>query len=290
MPDNRPLVVVVGAGYTGNRILQSLPPGHSLGLSRSPLDSSAYNSQLLDLDHHSEQPIVLSCPYSVVYTVPPDSRGDMRLSSFLSRLAETPNRVVYLSTSGVYGDRQGDTTYETDPVNPTAERAERRVDAEQLLGQWCAEKGAELVVLRVSGIYGPGRLGLDRLQNGAEVLADAESGPANRIHVDDLVSACIAASAETAPPGIYNIADGDHRSGSWFSRTVARLSSLPAPAEISLADANRTWSEARLSFLNESRRLDTQKMRTVLGVTPRFSNAEDGIRASLGANANEPVI
>ena len=154
--------------------------------------------------------------------------------------------------------------------------------AESLLEDWCTSRNVDRVILRVSGIYGPGRLGIDRLERGAPVLRDEDSGPGNRIHVDDLVECCVAALRKNdAPPGVYNVADGDHRSSAAFSGAVARLAGLPEPPEITRAQAERTFSEMRLSFLNESRRIDTTKMREVLGVVPRYADPGDGIRASL---------
>ena len=88
-----------------------------------------------------------------------------------------------------------------------------------------------------------------------------------------------------APPGIYNVGDGDHRSNYWFRRTVASIAGLSAPPEISLQDARKTWSAKRLSFLNESRRLDTQKLHKELNVELRYADAEDGIRASLAESS-----
>ena len=88
-----------------------------------------------------------------------------------------------------------------------------------------------------------------------------------------------------APAGIYNVSDGDTRSGNWFARTVAGFANLSAPSEISVRQAELDWSEERLSFATESRRLDNQKMRAVLGVNLRYANAEEGIRASLADEA-----
>jgi len=84
-----------------------------------------------------------------------------------------------------------------------------------------------------------------------------------------------------APAGIYNVGDNDHRSSTWFTGEVARQSGLPAPPEISREQASKEFSPRRLSFMTESRRVDTTKMRKILGVAPRYANPEDGIRASL---------
>ena len=261
MPSNLSHFVVAGTGYTGLRVLNALPADRTLGMSRAPVASSKREIRTVDLDASSTQEIPLPDYCRLLYSVPPapDSKEDKRLASFLARIQPAPLRIVYLSTSGVYGDRGGELTRESAPVNPCTERARRRLAAEQLLVQWCQHATCELMVLRVPGIYGPGRLGLEQLKNGAPVIREADAGPGNRIHVDDLVTCCIAAMTNAAPPGIYNIADGDGRSNSWFRRTVAALAGLPAPKEISFAEAERRWSETRLSFLRESRQLDTEK-------------------------------
>jgi nucleoside-diphosphate-sugar epimerase len=157
----------------------------------------------------------------------------------------------------------------------------RRYRAESMLQEWCSKSATRCIIFRVPGIYGPGRLGIDRISAGAAFIRESDANPGNRIHADDLANASIAALKCNIPGGIYNICDGDHRSGTWFAQTVARLAGLPAPHLISRADALRTLSASRLSFLTESRRLDTQKMLDVLGFKPRFQDAEDGIRASL---------
>ena len=181
----------------------------------------------------------------------------------------------------MYGDRSGERVTEDDPVQPDSGRARRRVAAEAVANRYCREQGCALIVLRVPGIYGPGRLGLDRLAGAAEVLREEDSGPGNRIHVDDLVDCCLAALSDGAEPGIYNVGDGDHRSSGTFSRAVAEMAGLPTPRAITLTEAKAAWSSMRLSFARESRQVDTSKMRDVLGVMPRYPNALDGIRASL---------
>ena len=138
-----------------------------------------------------------------------------------------------------------------------------------------------MVILRVPGIYGPGRLGIDRIQAALPVLEEKDANPGNRIHVYDLATCCIAGLSPDVPDGIYNVGDGDHRSGSWFTNEVARQSGLPPPPTISFEEAQKTFSPMRLSFLRESRIVDTTRMREVLGVTPRYADAADGIAASL---------
>ena len=224
----------------------------------------------------------------MLYTVPPrqDDPGDPRLDAFLGAISCAPARVVYLSTSGVYGNQNGGLTSESTPPNPQTDRAHRRLAAETMLTRWCDDQGVSLVIFRVPGIYGPGRLGLDRLRAGEPVLDEASAPPGNRIHVDDLATACIAALNVDAAPGVYNLGDGDHRSSGAFAAAVAREAGLPPPDRLSLGDARRTWSAKRLSFVMESRRLDTQRMRDVLGVQPRVwrSGRRDPREPRRGAN------
>jgi len=270
------ITLFVGAGYTGARVLARLPDTVALGRSRS-------GDERLDLDRDERLGIALPAVYAVIYSVPPasDQPGDPRLARFLALLPHPPSRFVYLSTTGVYGNRDGERVDEGSEARPESARTERRLAAERLLAEWCTANGTTAVVLRVPGIYGPGRLGTERVREAMPVIRDAEANPGNRIHVDDLATCCIAALSPDVPDGIYNVGDGDHRSGTWFTGEVARQAGLPPPPAISLTAAQQTFSPMRLSFLRESRVVDTTKMREVLGVTPKYADAADGIAASL---------
>ena len=276
------ITLFVGAGYTGARVLERLPDAIALGRSRQ-------GDERLDLDGDDPLQIDLPEQYAVIYSVPPaeDQPGEPRLARFLALLPHPPTRIVYLSTTGVYGNRDGDRVDETSKPRPESARAERRLAAEQILAEWCTGRATTAVVLRVPGIYGPGRLGTERIQAAMPVLEEKDANPGNRIHVDDLATCCIAGLSPDVPDGIYNVGDGDHRSGSWFTNEVARQAGLPPPPAISLDEAEKTFSPMRLSFLRESRVVDTTKMREVLGVTPKYSDAADGIAASLAEESEE---
>ena len=275
------LTIVTGTGYTGRRILSMLPADAVIGLSRSEIDSDAV-SHVFDLDTAAALPLELPQDYAVIYTVPPaDDPPDHRLSKFLPLLQPAPSRFVYISTTGVYGDRGGATVTEATPVHPENERSRRRLAAEELLRDWALESRCKLIILRAPGIYGPGRLGIERIEAGMPVLDEGSAHPGNRIHVEDLAACCIAALAPHVPAGIYNVGDNDHRSSTWFTNEVARQLGLPPPPQINRHQAEQQFSTQRMSFLRESRIVDTSKMRDVLGVTPRYANPEDGIRASL---------
>jgi len=273
--------IIVGVGYVGQRVLEQ-QRGSAFGLSRSSLDDEL-PAAIFDLDADAALPVTLPSSYAVLYTVAPSDKtdNDARLEKLLQLLQPASRRFVYISTTGVYGDHGGNLVTEDTPPQPNSNRALRRLAAETALRAWGDEHGVEIVILRVPGIYGPGRLGIERIRERMAILQEADAKPGNRIHVDDLASCCIAALVDDTPAGIYNVGDGDFRSPTWFSNEVARQCNLEAPPTISWADAQKEFSEMRLSFLRESRRIDTSKMRDVLGVIPRYSNAEDGIRASL---------
>jgi nucleoside-diphosphate-sugar epimerase len=270
------ITLFVGAGYTGARVLQRLPDAAALGRSRS-------GDERLDLDRDERLRIRLPEEYAVIYSVPPASEqpGDPRLGRFLAMLPHAPARLVYLSTTGIYGNRNGERVNETSEPHPESARAERRLAAERILAEWCIGRHTTALVLRVPGIYGPGRLGTDSIRASMPVLEEKDANPGNRIHVDDLATCCIAALSPDVRDGVHNVGDGDHRSGTWFTNEVARQAGLPPPPTISLAEARKTFSPMRLSFLRESRIVDTTKMREVLGVIPKYADAADGIAASL---------
>lgn len=269
--------LVIGVGYLGKRFL--VHGNDALGLPRSEYD----------LDNDGPLPVNLPQAYSVLYTVPPssESQSDVRLQRLLAVLDPAPSRFVYISTTGVYGDHGGAAVSEETPTNPGSDHAARRVAAEDALTSWAAGTGCAAVVLRVPGIYGPGRLGIERLREGSPAIDEDDAGPGNRVHVDDLANCCRAALADHVPAGVYNVGDGDHRTSTWFANEVARQCELPAPPTISMADARREFSPMRMSFLGESRRVDTTKMRDVLGVKLKYPNPEDGIAISSQEEGHE---
>jgi nucleoside-diphosphate-sugar epimerase len=268
--------LIVGPGYTGSRVAARLDDVVVFG-------RSLEGERHLDLDCDGPPLSGLPDRYSVVYPVPPigDQPDDPRLARLLARLPHDPARVVYLSTTGVYGDCDGARVDESASVCPGSPRSQRRVDAENLLIDWCSGRDSIAIILRVPGIYGPGRLGLDRIAAGAPVIAEENANPGNRIHVDDLVGCCVAALSSDVPGGIYNVGDGDTRSATWFTMEVARQAGLAPPPCVSRQEAEKTFSPMRLSFLRESRIVDVTKMHGTLGYQPVYTDPADGIAASL---------
>jgi nucleoside-diphosphate-sugar epimerase len=259
-------IVVIGAGYVGQHLLQRLDDSNNIELGRS---------SSLNLDSEQTLPVRLPDSYRLLYTVPPspDHAHDVRLQNLLGLLQRPPERFTYISTTGVYGDHQGASVDERSALLATSDRARRRLSAESILSSWAQDHGVALSILRTPGIYGPGRLGIDRIKNGDSLICESDAYPGNRIHVDDLVSCCIAALRGDAPAGIYNVGDDDHRSPTSFSKEVARQAGLEIPPEVSRKEAGKLAAESRV--------VDTTRMREQLGVHPKYANAEDGIRASL---------
>ncbi len=220
----------------------------------------------------------------VYYAVPPAPAGDrdLRLERLLEQVVGRPRRFVYFSTTGVYGDRGGGAVDEDTPPAPQSERAVRRLAAETRLRAWADSHAISWCVLRIPGIYGPGRMPVDRLRRGDPAIDPREAMPSNRIQVDDLVTACVAAGrAPSADGRIYNVTDGTHDSLTAYLGRVARLGNLPPPPLISRSDARKTSSAVAWSFVSESRRIDNRRMLAELGITLAYADLDAGIRASL---------
>ncbi|MEM8546783.1 MAG: NAD-dependent epimerase/dehydratase family protein [Pseudomonadota bacterium] len=291
-------VLIAGAGFSGGRLAAQL---HAAGVpvittrSRPPETTTPWPTIVAPLGGDPEladlRAALSRAPqWRVVCTVPPDpalsdsGAVEPRLDALLNAVGKRAERVIYASTTGVYGDHGGDWVTETAAVAPRTRRAKARVAAEKTLARWAEQHLSRTTVLRIVGIYGPGRLPLENLREGIATLDDQSSGPGNRIHVDDLVRCYRAALDHPAPPPIVNCSDGDHRSTTEFQRDVAALAQLPPPQTVDLATARQTFSPMRLSFLEESRRIDNALMRHELGVTLAYADPRDGIRASLATD------
>lgn len=214
----------------------------------------------------------------VLHLAPPPGNGERdtrtrHLIAALQRRKILPRRVVYISTSGVYGDCGGALIDETHRVAPTTARARRRVDAEDQLRRWNrTTHGPAVSILRVPGIYAAERLPVERLRRGDPVLRAEDDVFTNHIHADDLARCALAALRRGRPNRIYHASDdttgsatGGLRMADWFD-AVADAHGLPRPWRIARAEAATVLSPTVLSFMNESRRLDNTRMKRELGV------------------------
>ncbi len=240
-----------------------------------------------DLDR-PETLATLQAADAVLHCAPPPSTGtaDTRTTHLLAALAKgriLPARVVYVSTSGVYGDCGGARVEESRAVRPQTDRARRRVDAEHQLALWCSERGVALVILRVPGIYAADRLPLERLRAGIPVLRAEDDVYTNHVHAEDLASIVLRALEDAAPAGTYNASDDSEiRMGDWFD-LVAERAGLPRPPRIPRVEAVGRIAADLLSFMSESRRLANRLMKEHLGVRLRYPTVFEGVPRSMGA-------
>ncbi|WP_305041043.1 SDR family oxidoreductase [Geoalkalibacter sp.] len=221
----------------------------------------------------------------VYYFAPPPDQGgaDPRMEAFCDQAlaADKPWKIVYISTSGVYGDCGGALVDETAPLRPLTDRARRRVAAEERLRRVQRERDIAVVILRVPGIYGPGRLPRKRIEQGVPVLDAREAPPSNRIHAVDLARICVAAGEKGEAGEVFNVCDESGGSMTDYFNAVADACGLPRPPQISMAEARRRLSAEMLSYLNESRRLDSRRLRERLGIELRYPDLAAGLRAAL---------
>jgi nucleoside-diphosphate-sugar epimerase len=283
-------VFVVGCGDVGLRVaaLEQAAGRQVSALARSEASALQLAGQGIqsvpgDLDR-PDCMLDLSVSAELVYYFappPPVGEDDPRIAALLSALVQLAwsGRLVYISTSGVYGDCGGAWVDEDWPINPCSERARRRAAAEARLYAWAGDR----VILRVPGIYGPGRLPVERLQRGVPVVREDESPWSNRIHADDLAKACFNAARLGQSGRVYNISDGNPSTMTDYFFHVADTLALPRPPEISLEEARRSLGPGILSFLAESKRLDNRRMREELGVEPRYPDLASGLAACLAA-------
>ncbi len=282
-------MLIVGCGDIGRRVAGHY---HAEGravtaVTRSDARARALQQQGLDvlqrdLDSNGP-PVACSDDKQIFYFAPPPREGrlDTRMRNFLQNVADCdqPQRIVYISTSGVYGDCQGDWVDESSPVRPQVDRALRRWDAECCLRDWRQQTGGELVILRVAGIYGAGKLPLARLRQQTPMVSESDAPWTNRIHAEDLAAVCVAAMARGRDGEIYNVSDGRPGNMCDYFNSVADFAGLPRPPVISLAEAQGSLSAGLLSYLAESRRLRNNKMLHELGVQLRYPDLDSGLAA-----------
>lgn len=274
-------ILLVGCGDIGLRIAARhlAAEDRVTGVVRSHeaaarLAAAGITPRLQDLDDHWRPPVA----DAVYWCAPPPSHGrdDPRLALALETLAAPAQGLLYISTTGVYGDCQGRWIDEAEPLKPQSERGQRRLAAELHLRAWAARSSARTVTLRVPGIYGRGRLPLARLQSGAPVLLAEQSPYTNRIHAEDLADAAVIALREGAAGGAYNVSDGAPTTMTDYFRQCAALLGLPSPPEVDLATAREQFSPALLSFIEESKRISPARL-AALGFTPRFASLTEGL-------------
>ncbi len=275
-------ILIVGCGDVGLRILPLIRERYRIfALTSQPQRCSTFRAAgaipvIGDLDEAESLYRLAGLAPKVLHLAPPQNSGDLDLRT--RRLLPALGRVkqlVYVSTTGVYGDCDGAQFDETRPFNPQTQRAVRRVDAERHLRLWALQTGAKVSILRVPGIYAADRLPLDRLRAGTPALMKNEDVYTNHIHADDLARMVVDALHRASPQRVYHASDDSNlRMGEYFD-AVADAFKLARPPRLSRAELVQQVSPTLLSFMSESRRLRNQRIKLELGSTLRYPNVAD---------------
>ena len=273
-------ILIVGCGDVGLRVAKALPKHIRVLATTSSLDRSPELriKNIMPLQANLDAPSSLQrlaglASYVLQLAPPPTlpSTGitDPRTASLLQALQRRskPTALVYASTTGVYGNCNGEWVSETRAVNPQTDRAKRRVDAEVHVRQFGVQSNVRTSILRIPGIYAADREGgdpLDRVRQSVPALVSEDDVYTNHIHADDLAKACIAALWRGKPQRIYNVSeDSGIKTGDYYD-ALADDAGLPRPPRITRLEAEATLSPMRLSFLNESRRIKNSRMKQEL--------------------------
>ncbi len=298
-------ILIIGCGNVAQRTIPRLTEHYRVyALVRNP----AYGEKLRklgvtpltgDLDKRTSLTRIAGLADAVLHFAPPPSTDsslppfgkggkiDVRTRNLLSVLsqAKLPARLVYISTSGVYGDCGGAWVSETGPVNAQSARAQRRLDAEQQIRDWARRNKVCASILRVPGIYADDRLPLERLKSGAPCIVDAEDSYTNHIHADDLARIAVAALNRASSCRIYHASDDSQLKMGGYFDAVADAFDLPRSPRLHRSDVQSAVSPVMYSFMNESRRLNNRRMKLELKVRLQYPTVADFL-----AEITRPVL
>ncbi len=267
----KPSILIIGCGDIGLRVAKQLSRSHRV------FALTSQQSRFQELREVGATPILgnLDQPESlwrlaglaqtVIHLAPPQNSGnrDCRTRNLIRILAQGSNtvrRLIYISTTGVYGDHRGAKVSEITPVNPQSERAKRRVDAERVLRLWGPANGVAVTILRVPGIYAADRLPIERLESKTPALVAEEDAYSNHIQSDDLARLVCAAVYHGKPQRIINACDGgEKKMGDYFDE-VADAFGLQRPARLSGNELQKIVSPMLWSFMRESRRVTNTRL------------------------------
>jgi nucleoside-diphosphate-sugar epimerase len=267
----KPSILIIGCGDIGIRVAKQLSLGHRV----FALTSSSHRFQELreagatpilgNLDQPESLWRLAGLAQTVIHLAPPQNQGnrDHRTRNLLRILAQGSSavrRLIYVSTTGVYGDHRGAKVSELTPVNPQSERAQRRVDAERALRLWGPAHGVAVTILRVPGIYAANRLPLERLQSQTPALLPEEDAYSNHIHSDDLARLVCAAVYHGKPQRVINACDGNEtKMGDYFDEVADAFGLARAP-RMPAKQLQEMVSPMLWSFMRESRRVTNTRL------------------------------
>jgi len=280
-------ILIIGCGDIAMRIAPLLRTRYRLfGVVRNSsryteLRAAGITPVAGDLDHRHHLTRIAGIAPIVLHLAPPPNTGetDTRTRNLLAALSHNtpPERLIYISTSGVYGDCNGASVNETHGLNPQSARAQRRVDAEQQIRKWARRNHIHASILRVPGIYAADRLPLERLRSGTPAIVAAQDSHTNHIHADDLARIIVAALRRGKPNRVYHTSDdSESKMGDYFD-AVADAFDLPRPPRLPRVEVERAVSPMLWSFMNESRRLTNVRMKNELRVVLHHPTVQDAL-------------
>jgi len=283
----RPRLLILGCGDIGMRLLPMVRTRFRVFAVTSQQERCAELRAagaipiVADLDQPATMARVARLARIVVHLAPPQSTGvtDQRTRNLAAILPEHAT-LVYVSTTGVYGDCGGALVDETRPVQPHNARAHRRVDAETVLRQWSRRSGSRLGIFRVPGIYAADRLPLERLRKGTPALIDEDDVYTNHIHADDLARILALALFRVQAGRVYNAVDDSEMKMAGYFDIVADAHDLARPARLPRAALAEQVSPMLLSFMSESRRIVNHRLKAELGIRLKYPTVAHGLAAS----------
>jgi nucleoside-diphosphate-sugar epimerase len=285
-------IFIAGCGYIGERIAGFYQESGAdvtcmvrTSEHEARLGAVGFTTIISTLDDPSSIPSFNLTGRILFYLVPPPGGGvtDSRARNFIARISETekPAKIVYMSATSVYSANDGQVITEETQAAPDSAMGKRRLDAEAAFREYGTNYNIPVVILRVSGIYGAGRLPLMQISQCQPLLNESESGPSNRIHADDLTSVCIAAAKLGNNGDTFNVSDGQPSSMTTYFNACADALGYPRQPQVTLEEARQVMSPLMFSYVNGSRIIDNRRMREHLCVTIRYSTLAEGLAASV---------
>jgi nucleoside-diphosphate-sugar epimerase len=285
-------ILIVGSGDVARRILSLLiGRAHVYAVLRDRSRAAEWRAAgaipvFADLDKPASLLRLRGLADRVLHLAPPpgDGQRDTRTRNLLAALSQSkslPRHLVYVSTTGVYGDCGGAVIDETRALNAESGRGSRRVDAERTLRAWGAQTGVCVSILRAPGIYAADRLPLARLEKGTPALVERDDVYTNHIHADDLAAACVAALRLGRANRAYNVVDDSDLKMAAYFDLVAEAFGLPPPPRLSREMAATVLSPVQMSFMRESRRIGNRRLKEELKLRLAYPTVEVGIAEAL---------
>lgn len=291
---SRTRALILGCGYVGVRLARRLTEegvqviGTTRGERAAEVAAAGAIPALADvLQPATLRPLVEWRPHVVFDLIrPPRAGADAYTVDGARNVAEAfrsapPEALVYVSSTAVYGRREGEVTDEETPVAPSSPAGEARVEAERVYLGAFREWGLPARVCRVPGIYGPGRTLRGRLETGAYRRMDDEDLWVSRIHVDDLAAGLVAAWRRGRAGEVYLLCDDEPVTGAEYAELTANILGLPLPPTVSREDIRHELSASGFERRIGARRCSNRRMREELGVVLRYPSVREGVPAAL---------